>query len=270
MPKISLTAITGITQPQTLKLKGHIKKENVTILVDIGSTHNFIDVNVANNLNLIVYPSADIRVMVADGKKIDGVGKCHKIKLQVVNYELESGFYTVPLGGVDIVLGIQWLQMLGTCSTNHQKQFIKFKWEGIQYKLYRFQPPPTQIISSQQMEKLIRKGAPSYVAHCHQMELLTTKIVKSQDPEIQALIQKHDKVFQDLPMKMPPNRNIEHIIEVKPDSTLVNIRPYLYPYHHKTEIKRLIQDLLKCEVIMKSNSPYAPPIVLVQKKGWIF
>jgi hypothetical protein len=26
---------------------------------------------------------------------------------------------------------------------------------------------PTQIISSQQMEKLIRKGAPAYVAHCH-------------------------------------------------------------------------------------------------------
>jgi predicted aspartyl protease len=86
MPKISLATITGITQPQTLKLKGHIKKENVTILVDTGSTHNFIDVNVAKKLNLFVYPTANIRVMVADGKKIDGVGKCHKIKLQVADY----------------------------------------------------------------------------------------------------------------------------------------------------------------------------------------
>jgi hypothetical protein len=53
---------------------------------------------------------------------------------------LESGFYTIPLGGVDIILGIQWLQMLETYSANHQKQFIKFKWEGRQYKLYGFQP----------------------------------------------------------------------------------------------------------------------------------
>jgi hypothetical protein len=148
MPKISLAAITGIAQLQTLKLRGHVKKENVTILIDTGSTHNFIDINVARRLNLFVYPTADIRVMVADGKRIDGVGKCHKVKLQIEDYELESGFYTVPLGGVDIVLGVQWLQTLGTYSANHQKQFIKFKWGGRKYKLYGFQPPPTQIISS--------------------------------------------------------------------------------------------------------------------------
>ena len=83
------------------------------------------------------------------------MGKCHKVKLPVDDYELETGFYTVPLGGVDFVLGIQWLQTLGTYYANHQKQFIKFKWEGRQYKLYGFQTPPTQIISSQQMKKLI-------------------------------------------------------------------------------------------------------------------
>jgi hypothetical protein len=100
------------------------------------------------------------------------------IGLNTFAYHLQlgsvKGYYRV-----DVVLGIQWLQMLGTYSANHQKQFIKFKWEERQYKLYRFHPPPTKIISSQQMDKLIRKGAPSYVAHCHQMQLLTTEIVKS-------------------------------------------------------------------------------------------
>jgi hypothetical protein len=84
------------------------------------------------------------------------------------------------------------------------------------------------------MEKLIRKGALAYVAQCHQMEILASKVVHSQHPEIEALIQKYDKVFQDLPMKLPPERKIEHIIEVKPDSTPVNIKPYRYPHHHKT------------------------------------
>lgn len=105
-PKISLAAMTGISQPQTLKLKGHINKENVTVLIDTGSTHNFIDIKVARKLNLFVYPVLDMKVMVADGKKIEKVGKCHKVKLQIQDFKLESELYTLPLGGVDIVLGV--------------------------------------------------------------------------------------------------------------------------------------------------------------------
>ena len=108
MPKISLVVIIGIAQPQTLKLRGYAKKENATMLIDTGSTHNFIDINVAKRLNLFVYPIVDTRVMVADGKTIDGVRKCHKVKLQIEYYKLESRFYTIPLGAVEVVLGIQW------------------------------------------------------------------------------------------------------------------------------------------------------------------
>ena len=51
---------------------------------------------------------------------------------------------------------------------------------------------------------------------------------------IQDLIQKHKKVFQDLPMELLPQIRIEHIIEVKPGSSSVKVRPYKYPHHHKT------------------------------------
>jgi len=61
MPRISLAAITRITQPQTPKLKGHIKKENVIVLIDMRSTHNFVDVKVAKRLNLFVYLAIDIK-----------------------------------------------------------------------------------------------------------------------------------------------------------------------------------------------------------------
>ena len=39
-PTISCNALEGITTPQTLKIEGHIKKENVIALIDSGSTHN--------------------------------------------------------------------------------------------------------------------------------------------------------------------------------------------------------------------------------------
>ena len=147
--------MTGISQPQTLKLKGHIKNENVTILIDTGSTYNFLDIGVARKLKLFVHPVVDMKVMIADSKKTEKVGKCHKVKQQIQEFKLESELYTLPLGGVDIVLGVQWLQTLGTNSVNHQKHFIKFKWQGQEYKLYGFQIPETQVVSSQHMEKHI-------------------------------------------------------------------------------------------------------------------
>eukprot|EP00253_Pinus_taeda_P032921 PITA_32921 len=202
MPRISLAAITGIAQPQTLKLKGHIKKQNIIVLINSGN----------------------------------GIGKCHKVKLQLSKYEMESSFYTVPQGGVDVVLGMQWLQTLGTYSANHQKKFIKFKLDGRKYKLFGFQAPPTQVISTWQMKKLIRKGTPAFVTQCQQLELLSIEGTH-QPSEISSLIQKYEKVFQDLPMKLPPEKQIEHIIEVKPNSTPVNVKPYCYAHHPKTEIE---------------------------------
>jgi hypothetical protein len=103
-PRISLAAITGITQPQTLKLKGHIKNDNVIVLIDIGSTHNLLDIKIERKLKLFVYPVPEMKVMVADDKKIGNVGKCHKVKLQIQDFNLESELYTVPLGGVDVFL----------------------------------------------------------------------------------------------------------------------------------------------------------------------
>ena len=46
-PVIFLNALTGFSAPQTLKLIGYIKHYKVIILVDSGSTHNFIHHRIA-------------------------------------------------------------------------------------------------------------------------------------------------------------------------------------------------------------------------------
>jgi len=118
--------MTGISQPQTLKLKGHIKKNNVVVLINSDRTHNFLDATVEKRLNIFSFPLPNMKVMVSEGKKIENVGKCHKVKLHIQDFNLESLFFTIPLRGVDVVIGIQWLQTLGTYSANHQEQFINF------------------------------------------------------------------------------------------------------------------------------------------------
>ena len=46
-PTISCNALARITTPQTIKIEGHIKKKKVIVLIDSGSTHNFIHCKVA-------------------------------------------------------------------------------------------------------------------------------------------------------------------------------------------------------------------------------
>ena len=41
----------------------------------------------------------------------------------------------IPMGGIDVVLGVQWLQPLGIADFNFQKLIMKFSWEGKEYEL---------------------------------------------------------------------------------------------------------------------------------------
>jgi hypothetical protein len=79
-------------------------------LIDSGSTHNFINYKLAKDLNCFVYPTPEFQVMIADGGTINCLGKFHSIKLNMGEYFLDSSMISIQMGGVDVVLGFQWLQ----------------------------------------------------------------------------------------------------------------------------------------------------------------
>jgi hypothetical protein len=59
-PVISLNALTTFSAPQTLNLIGYIKHQKVIILVDSGSTHNFIHHLIATNISSKSSPSVHL------------------------------------------------------------------------------------------------------------------------------------------------------------------------------------------------------------------
>jgi hypothetical protein len=63
--------LARISTPQTLKIEGYIKKKKVIVLIDSGSTHNFIHYKLAKDLNFFVYPAPEFQVMIADGRTIN-------------------------------------------------------------------------------------------------------------------------------------------------------------------------------------------------------
>ena len=76
------------------------------MLIDCGSTHNFIHCKLAKALNCFIYPAPEFQVMIANGGTINCSGKCHKITLTMGEYVLNSPMLAIPMGGVDVVLGV--------------------------------------------------------------------------------------------------------------------------------------------------------------------
>jgi hypothetical protein len=93
---ILFEAITEKMKPNTLKLKGSLKGKDITILVDLGSTHNFVDINLAKQLNLFVYLVKDLMVTIVDGQPIEGVGRCHKVSIHIQKLELQTDITLYP------------------------------------------------------------------------------------------------------------------------------------------------------------------------------
>ncbi|KAL5715477.1 hypothetical protein ACHQM5_017290 [Ranunculus cassubicifolius] len=74
---ISLHALSGNISYQTLLLKGRVKNRNLTMLVDTGSTHNFLDTNTAKALGCICTDTPAHQVIVAGGSHLTCNKVCH-------------------------------------------------------------------------------------------------------------------------------------------------------------------------------------------------
>ena len=65
---------------------------------------------------------------------------------------------------------------------------------------------------------------------------------------------------------MPPDRDIEFLIELLPGTGPISKRPYRMPANDLVEIKKQIKELLDKGYIRPSSSPWGSPVLLVEKK----
>ena len=95
-----------------MRVRGFFKKLPLTILIESGSTHNFIDPRIAKQANCFIHPCSSFEVMIANGGTLPCKGKCHNVHISMGDYNLRSDMFSLPLGECDVVLGAQWLHTL--------------------------------------------------------------------------------------------------------------------------------------------------------------
>jgi hypothetical protein len=179
-------------------------------------------------------------------------------------YVMNSPMIYIPMGGADVVLGIQWLQSLGTMDFNFQELFMKFSLEGKEIELRGIKKKPSKVISSNSMKTLLKNEHQGVIAQLFSLDVQTSKPSIPQD--LQRIIDKHSKVFEDIPKGIPPTRNHDHEIHLILESVPPNIRPYRYTYTQKSEIERMVEEILEAILIRPSQSSYYAPVVMVFKK----
>jgi hypothetical protein len=111
---------------QTMKFQGMIHGVEVLVLVDSGATHNFISQKLVHQMDWPVEPTAQMKVKLGNGFQIATQGVCRRLEICVGDLKINPEMHLFELGGIDVVLGIEWLKTLGDIITNWRQQTMSF------------------------------------------------------------------------------------------------------------------------------------------------
>jgi hypothetical protein len=87
----------------------------------------------------------------------------------------------------------------------------------------------------------------------------------SQGTEV-PVVNEFPNVFPEELSGMPPDRDIEFVIELKPGTTLIYKTAYRMATLELAELKEYIKELLEKGFIRPSSSPWGAPVIFVPKK----
>ncbi|GJU21667.1 reverse transcriptase [Tanacetum coccineum] len=76
VPHISLNALTGRNTFQTMRVSGYVEKHEIHILIDSGSTYNFLDSNTAKRLGCQLKSTYPLQVTVTNGNNMMSSKMC--------------------------------------------------------------------------------------------------------------------------------------------------------------------------------------------------
>ncbi|GKE15868.1 putative mitochondrial protein [Tanacetum coccineum] len=236
-PVISLDALTGKSTYKTMRVKAYVGKHTVHSLIDSGSTHTFLDFRVAKKLGCKLKATCPIEVSVANGQIMNSSYECKGFKWNLQGVEFTSDVLILPLGGCEMVLGVQWSSILGDIRWNFRNLVLDFVYNNKRMVLRGTHKAALQWMSGKRH----------------------TKAAKSSQADQGQLLCVYLNTLQQ-----------DHIIPLLPNTLPINILPYKYPPNQKDAVEAMVTELIESGVIRDSQSPYSSLIILVKKKDGIW
>ena len=113
---------------------------------------------------------------------------------------------------------------MGTTTFNFQELFMKLSLDGKEFELRGIMRKPRKVICSSGMTKLLKKGHQGVIEKLCSLDVQTSK--PSIYLDLQMVIDKHSKEFEDTQKGIPPTWDHDHAIHLTLESVPPNIIPY--------------------------------------------
>jgi len=274
----SLHSLSSQLKSRSLRVSGLYNQHKFTILIDSGSTHNFVKPALVERLRLTIKSCPRFKVATGCGTFLVCQFCCHGVPLLIQSINFEVDLFILDIEGPDVVLGFPWLESLGKVAHDYSALTMEFMWQRTQVTLKGDTSLASQSVSLHQLQALVHTSNVASI-------FAITASLQEPDPlpeqsinfppnlpiSVTDLLQHFQSVFA-TPTGLPPHRTVDHRIHLVEGSKPVNVRPYRYPQFQKSEMEKLIREMLDQGIIVPSHSPFSSPVLLVRKKDgtWRF
>jgi hypothetical protein len=216
-----------------------IHHQPVVTLFDSGATHSFISNNCSTRIRLDPCPTQGSYMISTPGGKITSNQMVKSVPIRLGSQIIKTDLVLLNLEGIDVILGTNWM-------TEHRVLL------DVSSRVIEIESPYYGAITL-------------YLPKQEYLYSYTYAITGLKVKDIPAVCEYPDVFPDDLP-GMPPDRDIEFIIELQPGTAPISKRPYRMPPNELAELKIQLQDLLDKGFIRPSASSWGCPALFVKKK----
>ena len=103
---------------KTMKIEGILEGLPILLLIDSGASHNYITKELVTSLGLTITDTREFAVTLGDGSKKISRGQCEGLQITVGQNQIFIDAFVLEIGGIDVILGMEWLETLGEVRTN--------------------------------------------------------------------------------------------------------------------------------------------------------
>jgi hypothetical protein len=182
----------------------------VVTLFDSGATHSFISNNCGTQIGLDLCPTQGSYMISTPGGKITSNQMVKSVPIQLGSQVIKTDLVLLNLEGIDVILGTNWM-------TEHRLLL------DISSRVIEINSPYQGVITL-------------YLPQQEYLHSCTYAITDIKVKDIPIVCEYPDVFPDDLP-GMPPDRDIEFIIELQPGTAPVSKRPYRMPPNELAELK---------------------------------
>jgi hypothetical protein len=238
--RLSFTSVVDIPKGAPVMMGTFTNRgKPIRVLFDSGATHSFMNGKTLSKVGLNSCNTNDAFTIKTAGGGISSELVTRGVLLELGSKTIDTDLIILGLEGMDVIIGMDWM--------NRHKVVLDI--------LERVVEINSPIVGATNLYLPFKDDVNprSYVAITSQLEEIP-------------VVREFADVFPDELPCMPPDRDVEFVIELQPGTAPISKRPYRMPPKELAELKTQLQELLDKGYIRPSSSPWGCPALFLNKK----